>query len=643
VSKIIRLTESDLITTIENILLKKPKHFSSGKNLLEFAKKLYEWDYTHNGNRIDVETQNNFVRDILPKRKSVIKEYNNRFNNSLILESKKDINYIGDFFNFLIENSIPLNESATADQILQGLHKAFDGVGTDENLAVNTILKIKSKDVLTQLDQKIRSTVGKKYPKIQSLSAWINDEMSEIDPTQYDKLWGHLTKMGYKGKESNKFLRAVGKGKEAVASAWDWTKKSVIGKFFNMLRDALNSGIGIATQLVLDALGPATLGIGFAIPMLLWGILVSWDFVNLLSGEPEWLNLIFDSLGLISAGAMSAVLKPFTSAAKGASFSSIEKVFAWLSKTSFGKAIAGWMPKLQSLAGKAGNGLVNTAEWIGTKLSGIFGKGFANTLKTGATKAQGWMTGFVDSMAKWFSGAGSFAKKEASTVAKAAAHEGGKKLSEKTAKFLTDKVAQMFSSKSWLQGEVGLRFLEKGLKPATAKLASDYAIKPLREKGVHYASELVDKKYGPIYGDTIRFTNLAHATGSEGKELLHNLKSFKNVESLEKGAHLRQTVGTAAGAYKEGGEGYEKGESLYKGAVEGVRQGGPKDKNQYKQYGNKFYYAPKESENPKWIPVTNPNAKNYIAKYIFPDILRDIPKQPNANTTGNNRPNLNVA
>jgi hypothetical protein len=637
VTKIIRLTESDLITTIENILLKKPKHFSSGKNLLEFAKKLYEWDYTHNGNRIDVETQNNFVRDILPKRKSVIKEYNNRFNNSLILESKKNINYIDDFFNFLIENAVPLNEAATADQILQGLHKAFDGAGTDENLAVNTILKIGSKQVLTQVDQKIKATVGRKYPKIQSLAAWVNDEMSEIDPTQYDKLWGHLAKMGYKGKESNKFLRAVGKGKEAVVKAWDWTKKSVIGKFFNMLRDALNSGIGIATQLVLDSLGPATLGIGFAIPMLLWGILVAWDFSNLLTGTPEWLNLIFDALGLISAGAMSAVLKPFKAAAKGASFSSLEKVFAWLSKTSFGKAIAGWMPKLQSLAGKAGNGLVNTAEWIGTKLSGIFGKGFANTLKTGATKAQGWMTGFVDSIAQWFGGA---AKKEVSTVAKAAAHEGGKKLSEKTAKFLTDKVAQKFGSSKWLQGEVGLRFLEKGLEPATAKLASEYAIKPLREKGVHYASELVDKKYGPIYGDTIRFTNLAQATGSEGKELLHDLKSFKTAKD---GKALSKVATAAAGTYKEGGEGYEVGEKLYKGAVEGIRQGGPKDKNQYKQYGNKFYYAPKESENPKWIPVTNPNAKNYIAKYIFPDILRDIPKQPNANTTGNNRPNLNVA
>ena len=185
-SKIIRLTESDLILTIENVLLKKPKHFSSIENLLGFAKRLYEWDFKHNGNQIDIQTQNNFVKDILPKRKNIIKEYNDRFNNSLILESEKGVNYINDFFNFLIENSIPLNEAATADQILQGLHKSFDGVGTDENLAVNTILKISSKQVLAQLDQKIKSTVGRKYPKIQSLAAWVNDEMSEIDPTQYD-------------------------------------------------------------------------------------------------------------------------------------------------------------------------------------------------------------------------------------------------------------------------------------------------------------------------------------------------------------------------------------------------------------------------------------------------------------------------
>jgi hypothetical protein len=629
VSKIIRLTESDLITTIENILLKKPKHFSSGKNLLEFAKKLYEWDYTHNGNRINVETQNNFVRDILPKRKSVIKEYNNRFNNSLILESKKDINYIGDFFNFLIENSIPLNESATADQILQGLHKAFDGVGTDENLAVNTILKIKSKDVLTQLDQKIRSTVGKKYPKIQSLSAWINDEMSEIDPTQYDKLWGHLTKMGYKGKESNKFLRAVGKGKEAVASAWDWTKKSVIGKFFNMLRDALNSGIGIATQLVLDALGPATLGIGFAIPMLLWGILVSWDFVNLLSGEPEWLNLIFDSLGLISAGAMSAVLKPFTSAAKGAKFASLEKVFSWLSKTSFGKKIAGWIPKLKGLVGKAGSGLVNVAEWVGTKLSGIFGKEFSLSLKSGATKAKNWITGLVDSMGQWFGGA---AKKEGTKIAKVG-------LSEKAAQFFTNKLTQWFGSSQWLKGPIGQQFISKGLEPATAKIASEYALKPMRENGVDYAAEIIDKNFGPIYGDTLRFANLTQSTGKESKELLHNLKSFKG--SGNKIKQVKKSLKVGSEAYKEGGESYEYGEKLYKGTVEGVREGGPKDKNQYKQYGNKFYYAPKGSENPKWKLVTNPQSTNYIAKYIFPDA--NVAQKLKRITTGRSNPKLNVA
>lgn len=628
-SKIIRLTESDLILTIENVLLKKPKHFSSIENLLGFAKRLYEWDFKHNGNQIDIQTQNNFVKDILPKRKNIIKEYNDRFNNSLILESEKGVNYINDFFNFLIENSIPLNEAATADQILQGLHKSFDGVGTDENLAVNTILKISSKQVLTQLDQKIKSTVGRKYPKIQSLAAWVNDEMSEIDPTQYDKLWGHLTKMGYKGKESNKFLRAVGKGKEAVASAWDWTKKSVIGKFFNMLRDALNSSIGIATQLVLDALGPATLGVGFAIPMLLWGIVVAWDFANLISGEPEWLNLIFDSLGLVTAGAMSKILQPFKSAAKGASFSSIEKVFSWLSKTSFGRVISGWIPKLKSLVGSAGSGLVNVAEWVGSKLSGIFGKGFANTLKSGATKAKGWLTGFVDSIGQWFGGA---AKKEGSKIAKVG-------LSEKAAQMFTNKITQFFGNSQWLKGPIGQQFISKGLEPATAKVASEYALKPMREKGVDYAAEIVDKKFGPIYGDTLRFANLAQTTGKESKELLHNLKSFKG--STNKIKQVKKSIKVGSEAYKEGGESYEYGEKLYKGAVEGVREGGPKDKNQYKQYRDKFYYAPKGVENPKWKPVVRPNAINYIAKYIYPDMIK-TPLQ-GTSITGNNDQKLNVA
>jgi len=536
---VVQLKESDLIKGIQSALFKDKDYLNKGNNLLEFARKLFIYEYKNFNKTIDIEFQRGIFEDIIPKKKNVIKEYRERFDNRLITENEKGISYINEFFDFLIDNAVPMVEQtkpkvapkkpvvpANVNVVMQNLHKAFDGAGTDEDLAVKTIKMINTKDVLTKVDQTIANTVGKKYPKIKTLAAWINDEMSEIDPKQYDAIWGHLTKMGYKGKESNKFLRVVGKGKELVQKAWDWTKKSVIGKFFNGLRDAANSGIGIAVQLIIDAVGPETFGVAFAIPAVVWGLITQWDFVNLLMGTPEWLNIIFDSLCLLTTGIMSSVLAPFTKAAKGAVFSSIEKVFVWLKGTSFGKLIQRFLPSIKGGLGKAGAGIVKAAEWVGTKFKGLIGEEMATLMKQGASKLKGWLTGFVDSIMKWFGKGGTATAEKAvlGQVEKKAA----KGLLDTALEGIRSKLSNLFRNPAWLEGELGKKFVEKGLKPAVTKNVEKYATGPLKEYGVEKAAEMVDQKFGPIYGDMVRFADIAHKTGKESKDLLKNLKSFKN-------------------------------------------------------------------------------------------------------------------
>lgn len=629
-SKVIRLTHEDLYELVGRALTYKQNHFKNGENLLEFAKKLFIYDYQNFGNTIDVDFQRSIVEDIIPKRRNIIKEYKERFDNRLITENKKGVEYINEFFDFLIDNAVPMVEQtkpkvepkktvtpANVNTIIKNLHAAFDGAGTNEDLAVRTIKMINTKDVLVKVDQTIAKTVGKQYPKIKTLAAWINDEMSEIDPKQYDAIWGHLTKMGYKGKESNKFLRAVGKTKEVVQKAWDWTKKSVIGKFFNALRDAANSGPGIAIQLIIDAVGPETFGAAFAIPGVVWGLITQWDFLNLNLGTPEWLNLIFDTLCLCTTGIMSTALAPFTKAAKGAVFSSLEKVFLWLRETSFGKMIMKFLPAIEGGVGTAGKYLVKAAEWVGTKFKGLIGEEMAVLLKEGAAKAKGYIAGFVEKVMAWFG-------KGASTVEKAALGQVEKEATkgllekgiEKVAEGIRVRLSKWFGNPVWLEGELGKKFVEKGLKPAIAKNVEKYATGPIKQYGVEKATEMVDKKFGPIYGDMIRFGELSYKTGKESKDLLKNLKSFKNdvdIKSLQKVAKsVKGTSGEVSKTTQAGGQ-------LTTQIASGVRMGGKNDNYKYRKSGEKFFYAPKQEKNPNWKQVTSPKSVAYLKNQIYKD------------------------
>jgi len=72
---VIQLKESDLIRGIESALFKDKDYLNKGNNLLEFARKLFIYDYKNLGKTIDIEFQRGLFEDIIPKKKNVIKEY----------------------------------------------------------------------------------------------------------------------------------------------------------------------------------------------------------------------------------------------------------------------------------------------------------------------------------------------------------------------------------------------------------------------------------------------------------------------------------------------------------------------------------------------------------------------------------------
>lgn len=610
--KIIKLNQVELMKVVESAIFNNPNHLNENNNLLEFAKRLFIIDYKTKGKTISIREQRDFFRNLIDDTPELLKEYTNRFENKLISEDIRGISYIHNFFNFIKKNSTVLDESTNTlapgnlRVIMKNLHKAFDGLGTNEDLALKTIKMINTKELLTQVDQTIKNTVGKKYPKIQSLGAWINDEMSQLDPKQYDSIWGHLTKMGYKGKESNKFLKNIGTVYQKAREGWDWLKKTTLGKFFNSLRDALNSGVGMAAQLAIDAIGPETLGTLFAVPAAVWGLVVSWDVMNLTLGTPEWLNIVFDILCLVTTGVLTNALAPIKLAGKGKVFTTFESVLKWLGETKFGKIFVEWIPKLKGMVSKSFGYLTKVTEWIGSKFARIIGESAAQSLKKAALSAKGTITSVIDRIASFFG-------KETAQVAGATAATVGKSLSEKLVEKGMTGMKNILGNPSWMAE----KWVEKGAKTATVELVDKYAVSKSKDYSLDQIGSLVDKKFGTLYGDMFRFGIVAHDTTGASNKLLKSIKNFDGSD-LNK---MIKSVKTGSSAIKSGVGGVktelEVGKEIYYDATKGIMTGVASDPHQYKKVGNQFLYALKNETKPNWKKVSNPQVLSYLKNTLF--------------------------
>ena len=746
------------------------ENVSSEKKLLEFAKKIHVFENTYLNKEFDLKTQREYVKKLITKKENIIKEYNEKFEGRLITESKKDSNYINEFFDFLIKNanypkknktlseqwertppgkskdpigywkilydnlkssgigvkwqvandpakstfmywggwvinkdlkknggfpitwtdaetktnyyfkfdlpgakyagnaidktllalknvsgtnfrlsdvgkstakvlkpffgkfysseSIGKEEEKTANTVYSLLTKAFDkdgdGVwndydGTDENGAVAAMNKISSRGILDKVNAKIKA---KGYYK--DITSWVEAEMSDIDPTQLDAIRNRLSKLGYRVPEKNTALRVVGKTKEAVGAIWDWAKNGVIGKFMNALRDALNTSWGIAVQLFFDALGPETLGAGFAVPMVVWGILVQWDQFNLLAGTPEWLNLIFDALSMATAGAAVAALKPFKGAASAAlkgTKGTLGNIVKWLfSKVpALMELLAKWFPTIASLIGKIGSFIAKAATWISKTFRKFIGAKMADALINAGKNAATWIKELVESIGKWIK------TKVGAQVAKDVAKEGAKTLAEKIFQqgliFLKKQTGWKWLYSKWVS---------KGLRKGAPELIENLIIKKAKTKSTEVACAMVDKEIGQIEGDFCRFVPMIQATNEQRRKLMANMKKT-DIEDIN--AMIKGIKGTAK-SVKKGNEQTTKlvnqADTIYSD-TDLIR----KDKNyQYKRTPNGYEYAALSENPPAWKKLNDPAAVKNLNNTLY--------KNLKVNTTGGFLSNVDI-
>jgi predicted kinase len=314
------------------------------------------------------------------------------------------------------EADIKAKNDSAAYSVVNALKRAFDlngdnvfddYDGTNEDDAVKAIDLIVNKNILDKVNQ----IIGSQIKPYGDLRAWVNDEMSDFDPTQYRAIWKRLEGLGYSGANYNTFLAAAGAGVDLVKKGFTWLKEKGIPWFFEQMRDILMSTGGAILQTLLDYTGVGALGVTAA-----WAALTLFDVSQIASGIGSWGKLFFSVIGLCTAGALAKIIGKFLKPFFGAG-GTIGSFFQKIAKQSwFVKYVKPWVSKIGGALSWASGLIKQAGTWVVEKLG-------ATTIGGMVTKAAAWMEQLFQGIVKW-SGTG------AASETKLASNLGIKKLTQ---------------------------------------------------------------------------------------------------------------------------------------------------------------------------------------------------------------------
>jgi len=326
------------------------------------------------------------------------------------------------------EADIKAKNDSTAYSVVDALKRAFDldgdnvfddYDGTNEDDAVKAIDLIINKNILDKVNQ----IIGSQIKPYKDLRAWLNDEMSDFDPTQYRAIWKRLEGLGYSGANYNTFLAAAGAGVDLVKKGFTWLKEKGIPWFFEQMRDILMSTGGAILQTLLDYTGVGALGVTAA-----WAALTLFDVSQIASGIGSCGKLFFSVIGLCTAGALAKIIGKFLKPFFGAG-GTIGSFFQKIAKQSwFIKYVKPAISKIGGALSWAAGLIKQAGTWVVEKLG-------ATTIGGMVTKAAAWMEQLFQGIVKW-SGTG------AASETKLATDLGIKKLTQDQIKADAKKITQ---------------------------------------------------------------------------------------------------------------------------------------------------------------------------------------------------------
>lgn len=131
---------------------------------------------------------------------------------------------------------------------------------------------------------------------------WIKEQVIILEQTYnpFNKsFWSKSNAKQIGSNVGNAILDPIG----TIKKAFNWIKENGLGALMEKIREGLYSGTGIAIQIFAQFTGFGNILVG-----IVWGAMLVYDLYLAFSGkEYSWLDILFDVLGIISAGALKGI------------------------------------------------------------------------------------------------------------------------------------------------------------------------------------------------------------------------------------------------------------------------------------------------------------------------------------------------
>jgi hypothetical protein len=141
------------------------------------------------------------------------------------------------------------------------------------------------------------------------------------------------------------------------------SKTMTLDEFMEDYRDALTHPVMVGLEVFLTSTG---VGVGAVVAA--YTALLAYDvYKGVVKKDWDWLNIVFDILGIVSSGVISGTLRPIMKGAQGLKLNTIGKVLTYLSKTKLWSKIKPLLEGGIDLLKSISKGIWKALSWISEK------------------------------------------------------------------------------------------------------------------------------------------------------------------------------------------------------------------------------------------------------------------------------------
>jgi hypothetical protein len=273
---------------------------------------------------------------------------------------------IGENVNFVIQK-LNSNISDISSFTRKNVYHVLEYFETDEKLSLMVEYEVKfGSSLLTESDDNKNKLIEDTWEWIKQKALFLEQTLNPFNKDFYTASnWKkNVEKVGTAVKDVatnvGKFIKdPIGTAKKGI----QWIKENGFPAMMEKIREGLSSGTGIAIQIFAQLTGVGNIAVG-----IVWGTMLIYDLWKVFTGKDwNWLDLVFDVLGIISTGAA----KGFKILAKNLGITGkggLQGMKSGLAKLSASPKTKGFMTTIANGVSGLGNLLKNAGTFLSEKL-----------------------------------------------------------------------------------------------------------------------------------------------------------------------------------------------------------------------------------------------------------------------------------